>query len=152
MTFMGKGVLNLFIALGLLTWVRTARMIRGSVMQLKEKEVHRGQSCQRCYDLLDHYKGTYTQLPFHHYSTCDPGNPQCHNVRGVFELFGNRYSAADALLGKYDQCGPDIYQLPSSLQHYAGRGYNDNSYRIQYLRRRLERRSGSEAEKLKGGI
>ena len=38
MTFMGKGVLNLFIALGLLTWVRTARMIRGSVMQLKEKE------------------------------------------------------------------------------------------------------------------
>lgn len=38
MTFLGKGVLNLFIALGLLTWVRTARMIRGSVMQLKEKE------------------------------------------------------------------------------------------------------------------
>ena len=38
MTFMGKGVLNLFIALGLLTWVRTARMIRASVMQLKEKE------------------------------------------------------------------------------------------------------------------
>ena len=37
MTFMGKGVLNLFIALGLLTWVRTARMIRGSVMQLKKK-------------------------------------------------------------------------------------------------------------------
>ena len=33
MTFMGKGVLNLFIALGLLTWVRTARMIRGSVMK-----------------------------------------------------------------------------------------------------------------------
>lgn len=38
MTFMGKGVFNLFIALGLLTWVRMARMIRGSVMQLKEKE------------------------------------------------------------------------------------------------------------------
>lgn len=38
MTFMGKGVLNLFIALGLLTWVRTARLIRGSVIQLKEKE------------------------------------------------------------------------------------------------------------------
>lgn len=38
MTFMGKGIVNLFIALGLLTWVRTARMIRGSVMQLKEKE------------------------------------------------------------------------------------------------------------------
>ena len=36
--FEGKGVLNLFIALGLLTWVRTARMIRASVMQLKEKE------------------------------------------------------------------------------------------------------------------
>lgn len=38
MTFLGKGVVNLYIALGLLTWVRTARMIRGSVMQLKEKE------------------------------------------------------------------------------------------------------------------
>ena len=35
MTFLGKGVVNLFIALGLLTWVRTARMIRGTVMQLK---------------------------------------------------------------------------------------------------------------------
>ena len=33
-----QGVLNLFVALGLLTWVRTARMIRGSVIQLKEKE------------------------------------------------------------------------------------------------------------------
>ena len=38
MTFMGQGLQNLFIALGLLTWVRTARLIRGSVMQLKEKE------------------------------------------------------------------------------------------------------------------
>ena len=38
MTFLGKGVVNLFIALGLLTWVRTARMIRVPVMQLKEKE------------------------------------------------------------------------------------------------------------------
>ena len=38
MSFMGKGVINLFIALGLLTWVRTARLIRGSIIQLKEKE------------------------------------------------------------------------------------------------------------------
>ena len=38
MTFMGHGVGNLFLALGLLTWVRTARMIRGSVIQLKEME------------------------------------------------------------------------------------------------------------------
>ncbi|RGZ01521.1 ABC transporter permease [Clostridium sp. AM58-1XD] len=38
MTFMGQGVVNLYIAMGLLTWVRTARLIRGSVMQLKEKE------------------------------------------------------------------------------------------------------------------
>lgn len=38
MTFLGKGIINLFIALGLLTWVRTARMIRGQVMQLRETE------------------------------------------------------------------------------------------------------------------
>lgn len=38
MSFLGKGIVNLFIALGLLTWVRTARMIRGQVMQLREKE------------------------------------------------------------------------------------------------------------------
>lgn len=38
MTFLGKGLLNLFIALGFLTWVRTARMIRGSILQLKESE------------------------------------------------------------------------------------------------------------------
>ena len=38
MTFLGKGIINLFIALGFLTWVRTARMIRGQVMQLRETE------------------------------------------------------------------------------------------------------------------
>ncbi len=38
MTFLGQGILNLYIALGFLTWVRTARMIRGAVIQLKEKE------------------------------------------------------------------------------------------------------------------
>jgi peptide/nickel transport system permease protein len=38
MTFMGQGIVNLYIALGLLTWVRTARMIRGAIIQLKEKE------------------------------------------------------------------------------------------------------------------
>ena len=38
MFVLGPGMKNIFIALGLLTWVRTARMIRGSIMQLKEKE------------------------------------------------------------------------------------------------------------------
>ena len=38
MYVLGPGMKNIFVALGLLTWVRTARMIRGSVMQLKEKE------------------------------------------------------------------------------------------------------------------
>lgn len=35
---LGPGVFNLFIALGLLSWAKTARMIRGQVMQLKKKE------------------------------------------------------------------------------------------------------------------
>ena len=38
MTFLGTGMVNLFIALGLLSWVGTARMIRGAVLQLKSKE------------------------------------------------------------------------------------------------------------------
>ena len=38
MFVLGPGMKNIFIALGLLTWVRTARMIRGSILQLKEKE------------------------------------------------------------------------------------------------------------------
>lgn len=38
MFVLGPGMKNIFIALGLLTWVKTARMIRGSVLQLKEKE------------------------------------------------------------------------------------------------------------------
>ena len=38
MFVLGPGIKNIFIALGLLTWVRTARMIRGSILQLKEKE------------------------------------------------------------------------------------------------------------------
>lgn len=38
MYVLGAGMKNIFVALGLLTWVRTARMIRGSISQLKEKE------------------------------------------------------------------------------------------------------------------
>jgi peptide/nickel transport system permease protein len=38
MFVLGPGVVNLFIALGILGWVGTARLIRGQVMQLKEKE------------------------------------------------------------------------------------------------------------------
>ena len=38
MYVLGPGMKNIFVALGLLTWVRTARMIRGSILQLKEKE------------------------------------------------------------------------------------------------------------------
>lgn len=38
MFVIGPGMTNIFLALGLLTWVRTARMIRGSILQLKEKE------------------------------------------------------------------------------------------------------------------
>ena len=38
MYVLGAGMKNIFVALGLLTWVRTARMIRGSILQLKEKE------------------------------------------------------------------------------------------------------------------
>lgn len=38
MFVLGPGVANVFIALALLSWVGTARLIRGQVMQLKEKE------------------------------------------------------------------------------------------------------------------
>lgn len=38
MFVLGPGVANVFIALALLSWVSTARLIRGQVMQLKEKE------------------------------------------------------------------------------------------------------------------
>ena len=35
---LGRGLVNLYIALGVLSWARTARLIRGTVLQLKEKE------------------------------------------------------------------------------------------------------------------
>ena len=38
MFVLGPGMKNILLTLGLLTWVRTARMIRGSILQLKEKE------------------------------------------------------------------------------------------------------------------
>ena len=38
MFVIGPGIKNIFFALGLLTWVRTARMVRGQILQLKEKE------------------------------------------------------------------------------------------------------------------
>lgn len=38
MSVLGPGMKNIFVALGFLTWVKTARLVRGSVMQQKEKE------------------------------------------------------------------------------------------------------------------
>ncbi|MEF9919006.1 MAG: ABC transporter permease [Eubacterium sp.] len=35
---LGTGITSLFIALAIVSWVQTARMVRGQVMQLKEKE------------------------------------------------------------------------------------------------------------------
>ena len=35
---LGRGLINLYISLGLLSWAKTARLIRGNVLQLKEKE------------------------------------------------------------------------------------------------------------------
>lgn len=35
---LGRGLVNLYISLGVLAWSRTARLIRGTVLQLKEKE------------------------------------------------------------------------------------------------------------------
>jgi peptide/nickel transport system permease protein len=35
---LGSGLVNLYISLGLLSWAKTARLIRGTVLQLKEKE------------------------------------------------------------------------------------------------------------------
>lgn len=35
---LGRGLANLYIALGVLSWARTARLIRGTVLQLKEKQ------------------------------------------------------------------------------------------------------------------
>jgi len=37
-TFLGNSLLNVFIALGVVGWAQTARLIRGQVMQLKERE------------------------------------------------------------------------------------------------------------------
>ena len=41
---LGTGLVNLYISLGVLAWSRTARLIRGTVLQLKEKEYVK--SCQ----------------------------------------------------------------------------------------------------------
>lgn len=35
---LGSGLANLYISLGVLSWAKTARLIRGNVLQLKEKE------------------------------------------------------------------------------------------------------------------
>ncbi|MCL1855695.1 MAG: ABC transporter permease [Clostridia bacterium] len=37
-TFLGHSLFNIFIALGVVGWAQTARLIRGQVMQLKERE------------------------------------------------------------------------------------------------------------------
>jgi peptide/nickel transport system permease protein len=46
MFVLGPGVINVFIALGLLAWTRYARLVRGQVMQLREMEY--AQACVVC--------------------------------------------------------------------------------------------------------
>ncbi len=35
---LGSGLMNLYLTLGFLSWANTARLIRGTVLQLKEQE------------------------------------------------------------------------------------------------------------------
>lgn len=42
MFVLGPGIINLFIAIGLIRWTETARLIRGQVMQIKEREFVKG--------------------------------------------------------------------------------------------------------------
>lgn len=80
MTFMGKGVLNLFIALGLLTWVRPQRMNPRFCHAVKRKRIRRGSPCLRSIYLLDHYEGTGSELSVHHYRPGYPWYPERNHV------------------------------------------------------------------------
>ena len=101
---------------------------------VKRKRIRRGSPRLRSIYLLDHHEGTGSELPVHHYRPGYPWYPERNHVRGILKLFGHRYPAADSVMGQYDQCGTDLYQLPPGIQHHAWCGYHDHSYRIQYLR------------------
>ena len=38
MTVLGPGILNIFIAIGVLGWASVARLFRSSILSIKEKE------------------------------------------------------------------------------------------------------------------
>ena len=80
MYVLGAGMKNIFVALGLLTWVRTARMIRGSILQLKEKEYVEAAKASGAIPVLYYYKTSDSELYFNNHRTCNIRYSECNYV------------------------------------------------------------------------
>lgn len=58
---LGSGLMNLYLTLGFLSWANTARLIRGTVLQLKEQEYI--QACRMTAEAAaPHFKASVPEL------------------------------------------------------------------------------------------
>ncbi len=111
---LGPGFVNVFIAIGLLSWAGYARLNRGSVLSVKTHGVHRGGA------------GAGRQRPAHHLPPRAAqhhgarvrghrhGRRRRHRHRGRPELPRHRHPAARRQLGQHDRRLPDATCRPAA--------------------------------------
>lgn len=99
MFVIGPGIKNIFIALGLLTWVRTARMIRGQILQLKEKEYVEAAKAQRRHSFPYNHKAFDSELYFYGYRSCNAWYSKCDYVECFLKLPWTGYPACRQRVG-----------------------------------------------------
>ena len=98
---LGTGVINCFIAIGLVGWTGMARLIRSEVLRLKSAEP------------------ADPQLPAHHHRRAHHGYSRRYPAGMHPQLSGSWGAATHAKLGRDDQLGADVSSAAPHVQHLS---------------------------------
>ena len=122
---MGGGLINIFIALSLVNWAGTARIVRSQTLSLKEKEY------VECEKMGHHVPAHSAEL----YPVPDRAvylkYPVSNLVRSILKLPGCRRAAAECQLGPDGGSRQEISVLGTLAFHRAECGYHDRGHGIQ---------------------
>lgn len=105
---MGGGLINIFIALSLINWASTARVVRSQTLSLKEKEYVEAARSIGVSPVEDYVSSYSAKLPAVSDRFIYPEYSLCNSVRGIFKLSGRGSSAAQRQLGPDGSAGEKV--------------------------------------------
>ena len=139
---------NVVIALGIVRIPIYARVVRGSVLSVKENEYIEAVRAPGAQALAGLVPPCAAQLhgPDYYYQHALSVDLDPHRI--VAELLGTGHTAADAELGMGSESEPGVYRYQSLDRGVPGAGHFSDHAGVQHAGRRPARRPGSTLETL----